>query len=237
MHIFSTKIFKYRNHQRIIQLILMFLVMNISAFGQEISKEGIYQQKVLISFGESLSNSAIAVSDEYDWKIIDRATDKVMNTGRGMSLKAFVFETPGNYLIELNLNENHNPTACSHGSGRVDIYLTVSNLKMVYDFSKVKFSSPIRKGVNTQNIMMTVPVAVNTFDKSDFRCMLQDVTTAGIGTHIIAKPVKKEILLSQGTQELTYRLSGIAEREAFIMFDFFDCNNQIQSFSLLEPIK
>lgn len=234
---FSNMVLKYKSSQRFIKLILMSFVFGLSAIAQESSQKDIYQQKEIISFGESLSKMTMRVTNEFDWKIIEKSSSKTIKTGVGESLKDFVFETPGNYLIELSLNENHKHTACSHGSGRVDIDLTVSNVKMTFDFSKVKFSSPIRKGQNTQNITMTIPVMVNTFDKSPVSCTLQEVATAGIGTNIVAKPVNKEITLNEGIQELSYRLSGIAQNEAYIMFDFIDYNNQIQSFSLLEPIK
>ena len=43
--------------------------------------------------------------------------------------------------------------------------------------------------------------------------------------------------LKNGTHLLTYHLSGTAHQEAYLMFDFTDINNQIQSFSYTTKIK
>lgn len=225
-----------KTHSKMI-LILATLLFGLGAIAQEAPKSHVFLQKELISFGESLSKIPMHISDDCDWKIIEKTAGKTLQSGRGESLKEHVFDTPGNYLIELILNENHKHNSCSHGAGQVNIALTVSPTKMVYDFSKVTFSAPIKKGVNTQNITMTLPISVSIFDKQPIRYALHKVTTAGIETEIIATPVAKDIILSEGTQVLTYRLSGIAHKEAYIMFDFVDCNNQIQSYSLLDPIK
>ena len=108
--------------------------------------------------------------------------------------------------------------------------IQVNPIKMTFDFSKISFSGKIQKGSNCDHIYITVPVTVIMKDLQTTKFVVPNVTVAGIGSEIIAKPVTSEVVLKNGTQLLKYQLSGIATKEAYLMFDFVDSNNNIQTY-------
>ena len=56
------------------------------------------------------------------------------------------------------------------------------------------------------------------------------MVTAGIGTTIVGKLINNSYVLFPGSNKLTYKISGSATKDTYIMFDFFDINNQVQSY-------
>ncbi len=213
---------------------IVFLYTNINA--QSNTNGNIHK---IIPFGSALNNQILGfgVNNTYNWKIVSKDNSKILKEGVGATLLEFVFDKPGNYMVELTHNENHVETACNHNQAPVKLNIAVSATKMNFDFSKLKLSNPIHKGINTQDILLTVPVIVNTYDNKSVKYNIADVITAGVGTEIIAKPIKKEVILNNGIQDLSFKLSGTANAETYIMFDFIDINNQIQSYSHLDLIK
>jgi hypothetical protein len=101
---------------------------------------------------------------------------------------------------------------------------------MTFDFSKILFSDKIRRGSNCDQIFVTVAVNVEMKDMQTALFVVPDVMVAGVGSEIIAKPVTPEVILKNGKQLLRYQLSGVATKEAYLMFDFVDNNNNIQTY-------
>ena len=215
-------------------VIIVFLYTNIKA---QSNTNGNLNK--IIPFGSALNNQILGfgVSNTYNWKIVSKDNNKILQEGVGTTLLEFVFDKPGIYMVELTHNENHVETGCNHDQAPVKLNIAVSSTKMNFDFSKLKLSNPIHKGVNTQDILLIVPVIVSTYDNKSVKYNIADAITAGIGTEIIAKPIKKEVILNNGIQDITFKLSGTANAETYIMFDFIDINNQIQSYSHLDLIK
>ena len=54
--------------------------------------------------------------------------------------------------------------------------------------------------------------------------------SAGIGTTITGELLADSITLKPGINKLVYRLRGNATKDTYIMFDFFDVNEQVQSY-------
>ena len=56
------------------------------------------------------------------------------------------------------------------------------------------------------------------------------VVVVGIGANIIGNASNETLILTPGKNKITYILNGKAIKESYIMFDFYDINNQIQSY-------
>jgi hypothetical protein len=63
------------------------------------------------------------------------------------------------------------------------------------------------------------------------------VNTAGIGTSITANLTKNYGELSVGEHIVSYTLKGMASENAYLMFDFVDSNNKVQSIALKSIIE
>jgi hypothetical protein len=83
---------------------------------------------------------------------------------------------------------------------------------------------------------LEIPVTIETFGTQELSYPYRIVNTAGVGTHIVAT-LKEATVLKAGNQVLEYELSGVAEKEAYIMFDFIDINSLVQSHALANLIK
>ena len=107
---------------------------------------------------------------------------------------------------------------------------------MNFNTQAIVFSDEIRKGVETKGIKMTVPVSIQTYSKQSVPYSNVLVTTAGVGTNIIAT-LSEPKLFQDGNYTLVYNLQGVASQQAYIMFDFTDVNGQVQSYAHLKQIK
>lgn len=193
----------------------------------------------VIAFGDKLTGTDIGlnINQEFDYKVFNADKNTIVFKGTGAALYNIVFSTPGKYRIEFNLNSNHKETACDHGKETIRFNFVVSPIKMDFDFSRIKFSKEIKKGISADNTTITVPVKVQTFNHQSYEFSPANFSVSGIGSDITAMPMETKIVLNEGENLLQYKLSGTAKSEAYLMFDFVDANNNVQSYSLSEPIK
>jgi hypothetical protein len=229
------------------KLLLFFILIMVSftAIGQNANSvgkgsgnsEGNHIFKT-ISFGGK--NNFGEVDSSARWTIIYTTDDTVVNL-TGNQINDFIFENPGTYEIRFFGNEKHN----DDGHGEEDnhsrfpekMMIEVSPVKMTFDFSKIAFSEKIQKGKNCDNIVITVPVKISAKGNKGMKLKSPNLVIAGVGSELIAKPVKQEVVVSNGIQLLKYQLSGTVKNETYLMFDFFDFNNQVKTYNLLESIK
>lgn len=142
----------------------------------------------------------------------------------------FVFAKPGTYQISFQETQKHAAHECNHPQFKERMTIKVTPIKMTFDFSKISFSDKISRGSNCEQIYVTVPVNVVMKDLKSAKFSVADVIVSGVGSEIVAKPVSAEVVLKNGTQLLKYQLSGIASKEAYLMFDFVDYNGNIQTY-------
>lgn len=199
-----------------------------------IQENNISIEKKLIVFGETLNLNE--VSEKVTWTINRIGADNTPVSGVGKTLNEYVFAIPGNYEISIQENLDHQPGECEHKHLPEKIVLEVSAIKMIFNTQAIVFSDEIRKGVETKGLKMTVPVSIQTYSKQSVPYSNVLVTTAGVGTNIIAT-LSEPKLFQDGNYTLVYNLQGVASQQAYIMFDFTDVNGQVQSYAHLKQIK
>lgn len=179
-----------------------------------------------ICFGESLQFNKI--NSSATWTISSTELDLQIDL-KGSDINSYIFEKPGTYQISFS-EANHSADSCNHSSIPEFFNVKVSPVKMEFDFSSLSYSDKIVAERNLENIEMSVNVNVKTFDNKEFVFENGQMVSAGIGTTIIGKLKNSKIVLQPGRNKLTYKISGSATKDTYIMFDFFDINNQVQSY-------
>ena len=187
----------------------------------------------VITYGEKTAFGKI--DNNAKWKIRNY-NENISIQLYGNQINDYVFEKPGTYEIDFSENNQNNEDECSHAKFDATMIVQVSSTKMIFDFSKIKFSDKIQVGQSCDDIDIVVPVNFTTYDGNPVKLIIPNVVVAGIGSQIIAKPINSEIIFKNGIQAVKYQLSGTATQQAYLMFDFVDANNQIQSYSYPEII-
>ena len=218
-----------------IQCFFLFLLTSTSfcAIGQNNFISNNKEPYKVISYGEKITFGTI--ENTANWTITNTKENIFANLS-GNQINNYLFEKPGIYEISFSNNKMHNDKECNHPQFEEKMIVQVSAIKMTFDFSKIKFSDNIEVGRNCEGIFITVPVNVVMKENQPAKFLIPDVIVAGVGSQLIAKPVIQEILLKNGTQFLKYQLSGMANKEAYLMFDFVDINNQVQTYNHPEII-
>lgn len=218
-----------------IQCFLAFLltITSFCAIGQNnfISKSK--EPYKVITYGEKILFGKI--ENTAKWTITN-SKENIAVYLSGNQINDYAFEKPGTYEIGFYENRNNVNSECSHPQFNEKMIIQVSPIKMVFDFSKIKFSEKIEVGRNCEGIFMSVPVKVVMKEKRPTKFLIPEVVVAGVGSQIIAKPVIQEVMLNSEIQFLEYELSGIATKETYLMFDFIDVNNQVQTYNHPEII-
>ncbi|WP_395042908.1 hypothetical protein [Flavobacterium sp.] len=220
-------------------LFLNLIIINFNVIGQDNSSDKINnaisneEPYKTISFGEKITFGI--VDNSINWTI-SNSENKIFVNIKGNQINDYIFEKPGIYNISFSENKKHTDE-CNHPQFNEKMIIEVTPVKMVFDFSKIKFSQKIQKGISCENITLTVPVTIAIIENVPTKFVVSDITFAGIGSEIVGKPINKEITINNGVQNIEYQLSGIATNQAHLMIDFVDYNNQVQSYTLLEIIK
>jgi len=154
---------------------------------------------------------------------------------KGTKINQYSFDKPGIYSIKVH-DKKHSESDCGRLHLPDEIKVEVSRIRMIFG-SSLTFSSPIVKNVDTQGIVLKVPVQIQTYDHLPAVLNQKPVASAGIGSNIVAHLKTKATELPEGQHLLEYVLSGLATENAYLMFDFVDANDQVQSISVLTPVK
>lgn len=187
--------------------------------------------KKQLTYGQGLNLGKL--SDAVTWTIKGPSGTV---SGKGNALNDYVFAQAGNYEISLEENVVVKEGQDHHSSVPSSIQLKVDAVKMTFHQDELKLSTDIRKGVDTRGISMSIPVTIETLGEQKLDYPYTTVNSAGVGTNIVAT-LKAGTVLKVGKQTLEYELSGMAEKEAYIMFDFTDLNGQVQAVALKKPIQ
>lgn len=189
------------------------------------SRDSFYK---VISYGDRIAFGT--VEEDARWTIINTKENRIISL-YGNQINGYVFDQPGTYEVsfsEIKKQQNE----CSHPSYPDKMVIKVNPVKMTFDFSKINFSEKIQRGRNCDDIVITVPVTIAAKDNSVAKLNAPGLTIAGIGSNLTAKPLNGSILIQNGVQVLRYQLSGSVDKESYLMFDFFDLNNQVQTYNL-----
>lgn len=153
----------------------------------------------------------------------------------GNEINNFNFKEPGVYTLFFSDVKKIGPNECVHPKFKDKMLINVTTTEMVFQFSKIKFSDKIRVGKNCDDILMTLPVTINSLSEGG-KVKLSKVNVTGNDVNLIAMPLQEEIIVKNGTYNLSYKLSGTVNKETYLMFDFVDNNNETQTYYQLEIV-
>jgi len=206
-------------------LFLFYVLCPLNVNSQTVAKSMYYK---VISFDEKIQFGDVENSAKWT---ITNTKDNIYVSVTGNLINDYVFSKAGTYEIAYSDAKKHTAGECSHVQFEDRMSIKVNPVKMKFDFTKISFSDKIQRGKNCEGIFITVPVNVEMKDLQTAKFVVPNVTVAGVGSSIIAKPVTSEVILKNGKQFLRYQLSGVAAQEAYLMFDFVDNNNNIQTYN------
>lgn len=193
-------------------------------------------QKTTLSYGESLRDLGTEVSNQVTWSITNMDGNKVVASGSGDALTKYVFKTPGMYQVDINENLVHDPNTCNHNHFPEKMFIKVSPLKMEFDFSTIKLSRDIVGGQPTNGTTLSVDVRFSSYDNST-AVYDKAFRTAGVRTSVAGKLKNGVTTLREGVNTLEFQLEGQATKDTYIMIDFIDINDVLQSYSLTNKIQ
>lgn len=203
--------------------LLILLLINLVCFGQS---------KLEISYNETIKINKVEESTTFT--ILGDSENLIL---KGSEINKYKFKKPGVYYIKVNQKESKKDDSCGHAILPSQIIVNVSRIKMKFDGNKIKFSSPIKKNIETSGIVLSIPVTIETYDDKPVMMDFTPVNSSGIGTLITAKLKDDFKQLSTGKHLITYNLSGAVSQNSYLMFDFIDADGRIQSISLQSPIE
>lgn len=214
-------------------IILLFIVITVksNSFNFPINSEVIENRK--IAFNESFSYH---LDDNTSWKIVDSENSVIINSGLG-SITNVVFPTPGNFQIEISEIINVSNTECQHGNFPSKIMLEVTSTKMVFDFSTIRFNNELVGGQSQSSNEISIDVYFESYNKENILFKAGKITSSGVGVNIDGTYKSERTPLKQGVNHLVYSLKGQAKSNTYIMFDFYDINDQIISYTYPTLIK
>ncbi|WP_264538186.1 hypothetical protein [Flavobacterium sp. N1736] len=207
--------------------------MGFKSEAQNKINDEIKQFYTVISYGEKVDFGNMDTS--IMWTITN-SQNNINTTLQGNEINKYVFQEPGEYDINFQENKKHDDD-CNHAMFPERFRIKVAPVKLVFDFSKIQFSEKIEKGRNYSDLIITVPATITTKDNSITKLPAPGMSVSGIGVAFTAVPLEKEIILNNKIQLLKYKLSGIVDKETYLMFDFYDFNNQVQTYNLSQIIK
>ena len=186
-----------------------------------------------ISFGNKVFFGEI--ERNATWKIVNPNGNKITLL-KGNEINDFIFSELGVYNVNFTDVKNFGPNECSHPKFKNIMLINVTSTEMKFDFSKIKFSDKIMVGKRCDDIIVTLPITIRSFSEVS-KIKLSNVNVTGNDVNLIAIPVQEEIVVKNGTTyNLSYKLSGIVNKETYLMFDFIDNNNETQTYYQLEIV-
>jgi hypothetical protein len=182
----------------------------------------------LISFGEKINFGKIQHPIVWTVLSVDSNSQVVLN---GQEINNYVFETPGIYQITTLESKSPSDNECNHSSFPESFLIKVSPIQMVFDFSTLTFNKALEGGVNLENTTLSLNVNLKSYTNEPVVFSKAKVIAAGVGTTISGQLVNDDQTLNVGSNKLVYKLTGSATKDSYIMLDFFDLNDQVQSYS------
>jgi len=227
------KSFSFKNEKLLIYFLLYSLFFSYKSIAQNNFSSQPEQFYKTISFGEKIDFGNI--DSAVTWRITN-SKNNINTVLRGNEINDYQFQETGTYDISFQENKKHDGE-CDHPMFAEKFHVKVEPVKLAFDFSKIKFSEKLEKGKNYSDLIISVPAEITSKDNSITKLPAPKMSVAGIGVLLAVKPVEKEIILNNKNQILKYKVSGIINNEAYLMFDFYDFNNEAKTYNLPQKIK
>lgn len=179
-----------------------------------------------ISFGEKINLGKI--ENAITWTISSvGSNDKAILNGE--EINNYKFEIPGNYEISYTDSKLHLENECNHISYPKVMIIKVSPIKMEFDFSTLSISKTIEGGLDMEGSELSLIVNFKSYTNDSISFSNGKIESAGVGTTIKGQ-LTNTVTLKPGNNKVVYKLKGSASKDTFIMLDFFDINEQVQSY-------
>jgi len=186
----------------------------------------------MISFGDKIDFGNIDAAVR--WTIIN-SKQGINLTLSGNQINNYSFDEPGEYEI-LFLETKGLNDECSHAMFPAKMIIQVSPVKLSFDFSKIKLSEKLVKGKNYTDLIITVPTKITVKDNSIATLLTPGMTISGVGVSLVAVALNSDVTVKDGIQLLKYKVSGLINKDTYVMFDFYDFSNQVQTYNLSQII-
>jgi hypothetical protein len=244
----------------IMGLLFAFYFMKASTFFGDnkgtsnlIKNENLQDEVTVFIEGSSLTSALysdtllISFKDQFDyfldsgmvWKIKDE-NGSLMERGTG-PISGIFFSKPGWYTIDLSqplnlgaglfssdgLQINHD--SCNHSPFPDILHVLVSESHLKFDFSSLKFSSPLSGG-SVDGIIVTIKANYDHFYNKELDPKKLIILASGIGAFVKGELQMPTTVIQKGENILRYKLSGTFQKNTYIQLDFYDTNQQIQSY-------
>jgi hypothetical protein len=211
-------------------LVFAFLIFGLGGFAQNThssNKAEIYSDDLkpfkVVSFGDKIFFGNI--ENTANWTIANPLGVVVANL-TGSQINDFVFKDSGFYEIRFFENKKQESEGCNHSPFPETMLVKVNSVKMKFDFSKIQFSSKLKKGISCDDISITVPVNITINDHTPKKYKYTSLVVSGFSAEIVTKSHLPDIVVKDGIQFLKNHLTGIVTNETYLMFDFIDFNDQ-----------
>ena len=181
----------------------------------------------IISFGEKIDFGKF--EDTAVWTVANEK-ENIIKRLKGNEINDFVFVKPGIYEIRFTENKKHLENGCNHPQFNEKTIIKVSALKMKFDFSSITFSEVIVGGKELHDVKIYADLDFVSSNNENISFRKAKVVVVGIGANIIGNASNETFILTPGKNKITYILNGKASKESYIMLDFYDINNKIQSY-------
>lgn len=175
---------------------------------------------IQIYFGERLTSISDLPHSEVTFELTHVETG-VKEVGDIQSLKAFIFNVPGEYQLILTPVLNHQQSdACDHDHKSVEMKIHVLDYRLEYDFSQAKFTRSLQGGVAMDGAEMIIPAKLVTYTVSSPAISIS-MRSSGIGADLEGK-LSRIVTVSNELVNLHFFLEGQLQSGTFVMFDFTD---------------
>ena len=164
-----------------------------------------------IQYGQSLSLNVFNQTSEIPSWEVRPAKGVSPSSGKGNTAEGIQFNEPGRYEVTFTI-----PGDPHKGLAIVE----VSDTRMVFDTKSVVLSQPIKKGVSVEGTTLTIQVETSSKSKKSLEYTARKISTTGI-TGISAE-LKEPVKLKNGTQVLTFHLTGTPEYAGAAQLGFFN---------------
>lgn len=187
------------------------------------------QVKFEIAYGEKISVNNAGAPTSF---VVDGPSGEVHLYDE--EINQFIFCTPGDYAIKV-VQRHKNFPECDHLAQEMSV--RVHPVRMRFDTQRLSLSEPIQENRETDKIVVSIPISIESFNHRPVKLSKAIVKSAGIGSSIVAIPNKSLSELPEGQHVLQYTLKGVATQNTYLMLDFVDANGQIQPALLSTPQK
>lgn len=195
--------------------------------------------KISLTFIDKLS---FFLDPDMTWKLFDENHNLIMN-GKG-AISQLLIGVPGDYTIDLIqpkkfgeylYSDPSNHANCNHDPFPDKIAVFVSPIHLKFDFTSIRFSQPL-SSVHLKNVKLDIEAWFEHYKEPDFVIPVLKISSVGIEAKVEGTLVQQYKSSKTGKIHLTYHLNGSLKKGSYIMLNFHDANNLIQSYAHLTMI-